>query len=143
MTNEPRALLRKQLIRDEGIRLKPYRCTAGKLTIGVGRNLDDVGLTEDEALALLDHDIDRCILQLAGAFPWFASLDVVRQRVLVNLCFNLGLPRLSTFVRMLAALERRDFTTAAAELRDSKWYSQVGTRGPRLVASLASGTDAG
>ncbi|HEX9879647.1 MAG TPA: hypothetical protein VGB25_05595 [Candidatus Binatia bacterium] len=73
--------LQEMLIRHEGLRLKPYRGTVGKLTIGVGRNLDDAGITRDEALALLRHDIDRVRKEVSAAFPWFGGLNPVRKDV--------------------------------------------------------------
>lgn len=142
MTTEDRAALREQLLRHEGLRLKVYRCTAGKLTIGVGRNLEDRGVTKDEALMLLEHDIDLCVRQLVARFTWFSELDSIRQRVLVDLAFNLGFPGLLQFRKFLAAMGRTDYHAAAKELRDSAWYGQVGQRAHRLCAMLTTGAEA-
>jgi lysozyme len=141
VTDQDRAALRQQLVRHEGLRLKPYRCPVGKLTIGVGRNLDDCGITDDEAMTLLDHDIDRCVRQLAGRFTWFPDLDPVRQRALVDLCFNVGFTALLDFKQTLAAVGRGDYTSAGTRLRDSRWYQQVGARGPRVVTMLTTGQE--
>ena len=92
-----REALIEELKRDEGVGLTLYKCSAGKNTIGVGRNIDDRGITEDESDYLLSNDIDLCIEELKGVFPWFDSLSDARQRVLVNMCFNLGLSRLMGF----------------------------------------------
>lgn len=86
MTPDDLDALRRDLIRDEGLRLKPYRCAAGKLTIGVGRNLDDKGITSDEAMALLDDDITECLTDLA-TFDWFGSLTPDQRRGILNMRF--------------------------------------------------------
>lgn len=140
MTVSDRAALRDQLIRAEGLRLKPYRCPAGKLTIGVGRNLDDVGISEAEAIDLLDHDIDTCIKQLV-TWPWFIELDAIRQRALVDLCFNLGFTGLSKFVNALQALQQHDYEIAGDAFQQSAWFRQVGGRGARLVAMIRTGQE--
>lgn len=131
-----RTRLKAQLVRHEGLRLKPYRDTVGKLTIGVGRNLDDVGITEDEAGQLLDNDVTRAYHELVRAVPSFGSLDEDRQHVLLDMAFNLGVPRLLEFKKMLAAVESRDFDQAAAEMLDSRWARQVGRRAETLAAMM-------
>lgn len=118
--------LKKYLIEHEGLRLKPYVDTVGKTTIGVGRNLTDNGITEDEAMLLLEHDIAGARGSLRH-FGWFNDLDYVRQDVLAELVFNIGYPRFLTFKKMIAALEDGDYTLAAYELLDSKWALQVGS----------------
>ena len=123
----------------EGLRLKPYRCTAGKLTIGIGRNLDDVGITEDEAVFMMRNDIDRVKRELTQALPWWSSLDPVRSVVLVDLAFNLGLPRLLKFTKMLTHLRAGTWDAAANELLASRYATQVGERARRLATMLRSG----
>ena len=129
-----------QLILHEGLRLKPYRCTAGKLTIGVGRNLDDKGITYDEAMFLLRNDIAEVTAQLER-FDWFRALGPVRRKVLVDMAFNLGMAGLLGFQKMIAALARGDYKAAADEMVDSAWYHQVGTRARRLVEMMRTGED--
>jgi lysozyme len=121
------------LIRDEGMVLKPYTDTVGKVTIGVGRNLDDNGISEDEALIMLRNDIQTAELELHRNLPWLAYKPEQIQRALVNMCFNMGWPRLSGFKKMIAALERDDFETAAAEALNSRWARQVGDRSRRIA----------
>lgn len=133
--------LRKQLVAHEGLRLKPYRDTVGKLTIGVGRNLDDVGVTEDEALGLLDGDVDRVEGHLRAAVPCFGSLDDVRQRVLADMAFNLGVPGLLKFKAALAAVAARKFDEAAAEMLASAWAGQVKGRAETLARMMRTGAD--
>ena len=132
-------LLRAELVRDEGLRLKPYRCTAGKLSIGVGRNLDDVGISKSEALAMLDADIERTAAELDRRLPWWRHLDEVRQRVVLNMAFNLGVSGLIGFRRTLAAISAGKFEDAASEMLRSKWAEQVGERAQRLAAMMARG----
>ena len=109
-----------QLILHEGLRLKPYRCTAGKLTIGVGRNLEDKGISHDEAMILLRNDIAEVTAQLEQ-FDWFRALGPVRRKVLIDMCFNLGMAGLLGFQKMIEALN--GLTTR--QLR-TKWYTAGG-----------------
>lgn len=129
---------REQLQRDEGLKLKPYLDTVGKLTIGYGRNLDDVGISLAEAELMLDHDMSRAAAAVLARIPWAHTLDEVRFAVLVNMAFA-GIGTLLTFKKMLAAMERRDWSTAAKELLDSKYRRQVGMRAERLAKQLETG----
>ena len=131
--------LTEMLVEHEGLRLKPYRCTAGKLTIGVGRNLDDRGITPDEALYLLRNDIEISRKELSASFPWFDGLDSVRQSVLIDMCVNLGLARLKGFRNTLALIGVGKYEAAAVEMLDSKWTQQVGNRARRLSGMMATG----
>jgi lysozyme len=139
MSPDTYARLQRDLRHDEGEKAKPYRDTVGKITIGVGRNLTDVGLSPDEIALLLENDIARAFA-LASSFPWFAGLDDVRKRVVVNLCFNLG-GKFRGFHHTTAAMACGDYAAAARHLQNSKWYRQVGQRGPRLVGMLRDGVD--
>lgn len=131
--------LRDMLIIDEGLRFKPYKDSVGKTTIGVGRNLDDVGISRDEALQLLDNDIRAAVEALDKTFPWWRGMSDVRQHVIINMCFNLGISRLAGFQKALKAMEAGDYDTAAKEMQDSEWYSQVGARAIRLVSLMKNG----
>lgn len=122
----------------EGVRLKPYRCTAGRLTIGVGRNLDDVGISEGEAHMLLANDIAKVQRQLM-TLDWFNTLDEVRQAVLIDMAFNLGFAGLMTFKSMLGAVRVGDWKEAARQMVKSKWADQVGSRALRLAQMMVSG----
>lgn len=133
------ALMRVELIRDEGIRLRPYKDSVGKLTIGVGRNLDDVGISAEEANRLLDADIDRAAAALDKALPWWRGLSEVRQRVLLNMCFNLGIGALLGFKNTLAAIKAGRYEDAASGMLASKWAGQVGDRAKRLAAMMRTG----
>lgn len=124
----------------EGLRLKPYRCTAGKLTIGYGRNLEDNGITEEEAHFLLMNDLKKSWDECCKAFSWISKMDKIRQGVIVELCFNMGLGRLKGFKKMLAACERGDYETASVEMLDSLWARQVGQRA-KTLADIMKGKD--
>ena len=115
--------------------------TVGKITIGVGRNLSDKGLSPAEVDLLLDHDLDEVLTDL-DTFSWFAVLDGVRQRVLADMRFNLGPSRFRGFKRMLRKMAEQDYILAGAAMRDSLWYRQVKTRGERLVQMMVTGEDA-
>ena len=122
------------------MRLKPYTDTVGKLTIGIGRNLTDVGISSSEAFYLFENDIDRHWKELADRFPWVTSLDDVRQVAMTNLAFNLGVPGLAKFVNTLAAIKRGDWQTAANGLRRSLWFKQVQrSRSERIIGMILTG----
>ena len=127
------------LERDEGVRLKPYLDTVGKTTIGIGRNLTDNGITAAEAKMLLQNDLFRVANELDLVAPWWREMSQVRQNALVNMAFNLGLPRLLTFKKMMLALENGNFETAWAEAMGSKWAAQVGERANRIADSFIKG----
>jgi lysozyme len=131
--------LRKMLIRHEGLRLKPYRDIRNKLTIGVGRNLDDVGITRAEALLLLDNDIARVRHEVERAFPWFSGLNPARKDVVLNMVFNLGLSRFRRFGKTIAAIKARDWEGAAREMLASLWARQVGRRARELAEMMRRG----
>lgn len=120
----------------EGLRNKPYKCSAGKLTIGIGRNLEDLGISTSEAEYLLANDIKRVKGELRLHIPRFNILSPVRQAVLVDMCFNLGWPRMSGFRNMLTAIHQENWEKAAAEMLDSKWAKQVGKRAERLAEMM-------
>lgn len=128
-----------QLKRDEGIRFKPYRDSVGKLTIGVGRNLDDVGINELEAEWLLSHDIDRATTTLTEHIPWAKDLDEVRRAVLVNMTFNMGIAGLLQFKNTLADIQAGKYDDAADKMLESKWAEQVGPRAHRLAIQMKTG----
>jgi lysozyme len=130
-----------QIIQHEGIKLKPYTDTVGKLTIGVGRNLTDVGLSDREAMILLDHDLDDCLHDLTQAFPWFGALDDVRQRAVVDLRFNLGAAGLQGFRNFLHCMAVADYAGAARELLNSKAATQAPFRYRELADHIRTGTD--
>lgn len=121
----------------EGYRRHPYQCTAGKTTIAIGRNLDDVGIDEDEASYLLSRDIERAIKSLRLE-PYWLDLSDVRQAVLIDMCVNLGWTRFQGFRMLRDALGRADYTGAADQMVKSHWYEQVGNRAKRLVGMMAA-----
>ncbi|MBN3500929.1 glycoside hydrolase family protein [Burkholderia cenocepacia] len=133
-----RSALMAELTRDEGRRLKPYLDTVGKTTIGVGRNLTDVGISDAECDTLLSNDIDRTVAWLDRSLSWWRQLDPVRQRVVINMAFNMQ-GGLLTFTNTLAAMKRGDYAAAADGMLASKWAGQVGARATRLASMMRSG----
>ena len=127
------------LVRHEGLRNKPYEDTSGHLTIGVGRNLDSLGLSDDEIYYLLKNDIRRCETELDNSFRWYKDLDQVRQEAMINLCFNLGITRLRKFKLALRAMEVKDYEDASEEFLDSLWATQVGQRAVEVAEMIKTG----
>lgn len=130
--------LRELLIKHEGLRLKAYKCPAGKISVGVGRNLEDVGISEGEARLMLSNDIER-VKKEAAEFGWFKSLNMARQDVVLSMLFNIGLPRFKGFKKMIEALIAQNYEKASAEMLNSKWASQVGIRAKELAEIMRHG----
>lgn len=134
-----KSALISELTADEGLRLKPYECTAGKLTIGIGRNIEDKGISKKEAEYLLNNDIDEVISQLDAKLPWWRNMTDARQRVLCNMCFNLGISGLLYFKNTLASMQARKYDDAAKGMLSSLWAKQVGARAQRLAKMMREG----
>lgn len=132
--------LKNQLVIDEGLELKPYRCSADKLTIGVGRNIQEVGITKEEAMVMLENDIARVAGECTRAFDWFLDLTPIRKEAIINLVFNMGLSKFKQFKKTIAFIEAGDWERAGAELLDSNYARQVGQRSQRVANMLADET---
>lgn len=131
--------LREQLIRDEGIRLKPYKDTVGKWTIGAGRNLSDKGISLSEVEVLLDNDIRDTMIQVGERLPWVIDLDEARRGVIYNMAFNLGVGGLLGFRKTLEHVQLGEWALAAIEMLNSQWAQQVGPRAHRLARQMETG----
>lgn len=132
----------EMLRRHEGCETHAYSCTANKLTIGCGRNIDPAGgtgLTDVEINYLLQNDINRVIAELNNEFAWFSELNEPRRDAMINICFNMGLTRLRLFRLALGAMQNHDYNTAAAEFLNSKWSKQVGNRAIEVALMIKTG----
>jgi lysozyme len=129
----------EQLKIHEGMKLKPYLCTSKKLTIGIGRNLDDVGISEEEAEMLLKNDIYEATNQLLNAFPWMATFSDVRISAMINFTFNVGIGTVRKFSNTIEYLKNEDWEAAADEMIDSKWAEQVGDRAIQITEQIRTG----
>ncbi|SDR37797.1 lysozyme [Paraburkholderia fungorum] len=148
-------LLEAELRRDEGVRYTPYLDTAKppKHTVGVGHNIDVSPLPTDWTFPLSDaqvnqllaRDISTSVAKLNAALPWWQHLDDVRQRVVANMCFNMGIGNSATgtgllgFKSALGAMQRGSYAIAAAAMKNSAWYGQVGARAQRLCQAMETG----
>ena len=139
----------EDLIRDEGMVLKAYDDATGKeiktgdvikgkITIGVGRNLQGRGITEKEAKDMLFHDIEYFYKQMRKHHT-FNTINDCRKRVILNMAFNLGVAGVLSFKKMWLALEREDYVEASHQMLDSKWAEQVGHRATRLAETMRIG----
>lgn len=117
--------IKQQIIAHEGLRLDLYFCPARRITIGVGRNLQEKGISEEEAMFLLRNDIYECLYDLIVIFPEFLSFSPARQTALIDLRLNLGPKGFRSFKRMIEAIKADDWAVAAEELKDSRWWTQV------------------
>tara|TARA_E500000331_G_scaffold68368_1_gene63027 strand:- start:1044 stop:1457 length:414 start_codon:yes stop_codon:yes gene_type:complete len=129
--------LKKQLVVHEGLELKPYKCTANKTTIGVGRNIEEVGISEDEAMYLLENDIKNVVAQCQATFSWFDGLTDIRKEAIVNLVFNMGLSTFCKFKNTISYLEQGLYELAGTELLDSNYARQVGQRSVDVANMIA------
>ncbi len=129
--------LEHKLIEHEGMKKSAYEDSLGFLTIGIGRLIDarkGAGLSVDEIFYLMRNDIDRLHRELTN-YSWFKCLNDVRQGVIIELAFNVGINGLLSFKRMIAALEPLNPPLAAKEMLDSKWAEQVGANRANDMAS--------
>ena len=149
----------KQIAHHEGIVLKVYKDSLGIDTIGIGRNLEhrgiedlelahmektmgeiyENGITEQDAYFLAHRDIEIVEKELLASRPVVEELDNIRQRVLVDMAFNMGIPRLNRFYRMWSAINELDFKSAAIEMLDSLWARQVKSRSDTLAYAMKHG----
>lgn len=131
--------LSEMLLRHEGYRQFMYYDTVGVPTCGVGRNLQDKGLSKEEAEFLLDNDIAECQEDLKKEYLWFQDLNRARSNAMTDMRFNLGSAGFAKFKRMIEAMEQKDYEQAAHEMMDSKWAIQVGQRANELSCMVSSG----
>lgn len=134
-----RSILAVQLTQDEGIRKFPYPDTEGKITIGVGRNLTDKGLSPDEIAYLQRNDMDDAEDDARALIPSFNELSDVRKAVVCNMAFNLGRDRMAGFKNTLMAINESRWADAARGMLASKWAKQVGERAVRLAQQMVDG----
>ena len=153
-------LLMQKLVAHEGLRLQVYEDSLGIATIGIGRNLEDrgitpeelawmdipnmaivhtMGITEADAMYLAENDVQIVEDELLRAHPCVDRLDAVRQLILVDMAFNMGVPRLCKFKKMWAAVHENKFDIAAKEMLDSRWANQVKSRAVKLANAMHNG----
>jgi lysozyme len=131
--------LKKQLSKHEGLRLKPYKDTKGHLTIGVGRNLDALGISLEEAMLLLENDIEWVLDDLDSNLSWWRTQSEDRQLAMADMCFNLGIKGLLTFKNTLRYWQRGEYDKAADGILDSLYAKQVGQRAKTIAEMVRKG----
>lgn len=137
--------LKAQIIEHEGLRLKPYKDSVGVLTIGVGRNLEHKGISEDEAKFLFQNDLKDAMrdAQKYLGYEWYLQLSNPRKAALIDMAFNLGLTRLNKFKKtrelIIEAIQSGDFSQVAANLETTLWYKQVRTRAVKICKQWETG----
>lgn len=130
--------IKSTLTKHEGLKLDMYKCSAGVWTIGVGHNLEDKAISKRVAAMLLEDDINDALVDLERNIIYFYDLPEAAQEALVNLAFNMGIPRLMQFKKTLAYLRSGDYKKAADELLDSRYASQVGYRALEVAQMIRS-----
>ncbi len=151
LTADETQIAQHLLMDDEGIELFPYfdccgkffrKCSCakqGKLTLGIGRNIEDIGISENEAIGLCLNDVKRVTVEIEKNFPWFKTLNTPRRIVIFSMCFNLGIQGFKGFKKAIKCIESGDFASAAKEMLTSQWASQVKERANRLARILETG----
>ena len=133
----------EMLRKHEGIETHAYTDTVGKVTIGVGRNIDSkggIGISDEEIDYLLTNDVRRVNAELVAGFSWYNAIAPARKDAMMDICFNLGLPRLKKFKKALSAMALGDYEAAATEFLDSRWAKQVGQRAITITNMIRSGS---
>jgi lysozyme len=137
-----RSEIKKQLTHDEGKRYKPYVCSAGKLTIGIGRNIEDVGISEATIEQMFNEDLDRCISHAEKLFPsHWATFTPQRKAGIINMIFNLGVVGFSQFKNMIEAIKQNDSEAIRKHGSASLWAKQVRGRAQRVLSLIADDLD--
>lgn len=131
--------LEAELSLDEGRRNKMYLDSLRVATIGVGHNLRDDSISDAAVTQIFHDDVAEVLADLNKYLPWYTQLSDARQRVLANMCFNMGVHGLLTFNHTLSSLQSGDYEAAALGMEKSLWYGQVGDRAKRLVSMLRAG----
>jgi lysozyme len=131
-----RDALRALLIKHEGLRLEVYNDSEGQPTIGVGRCLSTNGVTEAEAMYLLENDLSNVVAHARDTYAWFNRLNDDRQNVVCDMIFALGEHGFAEFKNLIAAIEVQDYTAASNQILCSRWAGQVGSRAAELAALM-------
>lgn len=134
--------LAADLTRDEGRKATLYLDTRGIPTIGIGHNLKAKPLSEAAIDQIFRDDVADVERDLDARVPWWRTLSEVRQRVLANMCFNLGIEGLLGFKHTLAAIQEGRYDAAADLMAESLWDRQVGARADRLESMMRHDRDA-
>jgi len=124
---------------NEGYRQFAYQCTAGKSTIGIGFNLDDVGLSEEESLVILNMRLDKIEGKLTAALPWFCDLNEARRAALKDMAYQMGVNGLLSFRKSLALISEGSYAMAGMELFDSRWAGQTPRRAAEVCCMIRTG----
>mgnify|MGYP006109305759 CR=1 FL=1 len=140
--------LREQLKIDEGVEYRVYLDHLGYKTLGIGHlvvpgDLEydaPVGthISEDRVNEIFDKDVITYIDEAKKVFGNLEGMPEEAQQVIVNMCFNMGAPRLSQFKKFIKAIHDEDWKTASVEMLDSRWSNQVGDRANRLSDRIKS-----
>jgi lysozyme len=125
--------LRETIIRHEGTRLDMYQDTLGIWTVGVGHNIQEKGISQAVMELMLEEDLAEAVSELQRSVSFFSKMPEQVQEALVNLAFNMGIPRLMQFKKTLAYLRDGNFEAAADELLDSRYAEQVGRRADEVA----------
>lgn len=130
--------LEKWIKKHAGLNLKPYKDNLNKTIIGYGRNIEDNGISRDEADYLFENDLNRCIKELEN-FSWYVDNSKNIQYALINICFSLGITNLLEFKDMIDCLIKKDYTSASLCVLQSKWAMQVEKRAKDIAVIMREG----
>ena len=120
--------IKDMLIKHEGLVCNTYKCSEGKLTIGVGRNLEANGISEDEALYMLDNDIERVKESLDKSFKMWRCMPKRARMVCIDMTFQMGITGFLGFRKTIALMQMGMWLEASEEIFDSKYAIQTPNR---------------
>ena len=127
----------KDVMKFEGLALKPYKCPGGRITIGYGRNLEDNGISKKEAELMVYNDLNNFIMELDRKVNFWKSQPVPVRIVLLQMAFQLGTQGLLNFKKFLDALKDNNYPEAKIQMLNSRWATQT----PKRVADLTKYLD--
>ncbi len=132
---------------EEGYRDRPYYCSEGYPTVGIGTKLGPKGaplecytftVSEHAAKALLDDEVKKILNELVK-HRWYIELNSDRQTIIKSMCYQMGVSGVFKFKKMIAALERGDYNEASLQALDSLWAKQTPARAERHATVIACG----
>jgi lysozyme len=111
----------------DGKRIGPRKRTIrGKLTVGKGRNLEDVGLSDDEIEYLFENDVRRAVEGARRLIRNFDALSENRRVVVASLVYMMGEKGFAAWRETRKVIEAGRFDLAALHIEQSKLYRQLG-----------------
>ena len=118
----------EMLKRHEGLRTFPYNCSEGFLTLGIGRNLDANGISEEEAHYLLYNDINKVQKELTKNWGVWRTFPERARMVCIDMAFQMGITGFMSFRETRKLMELGKWLEASEEVLRSRYSIQTPNR---------------